>query len=98
MRIKRLTALVLLAVILLAALPLLLAHGDFGGTDGVATTTITDIAPGYIPWFQPLLKPPPETESMLFALQASLGAGVIGYIIGLFKGRKEARRTNAQKD
>ncbi|MFH5186105.1 energy-coupling factor ABC transporter substrate-binding protein [Paenibacillus sp. TAB 01] len=79
--------LMLAGVILLAVLPLLLVNGDFGGADDAAEQVIAELHPSYKPWFAPLLEPPAETESMLFALQAAIGAGVIGYAIGWFKGK-----------
>ncbi|WP_426451563.1 energy-coupling factor ABC transporter substrate-binding protein [Paenibacillus sp. S-38] len=79
--------LLLASVILLSAVPLLLVDGDFGGADGAAEELIGAIAPSYVPWIAPLLEPPAETESMLFALQAAAGAGFIGYVFGYFKGR-----------
>jgi cobalt/nickel transport protein len=37
-------------------------------------------------------KPPsPEIESLLFALQAALGAGVIGYVVGRIHGAARER-------
>ncbi|WP_166244143.1 energy-coupling factor ABC transporter substrate-binding protein [Paenibacillus turpanensis] len=78
---------ILLAVIALAVLPLLFVEGEFGGADGAAEEMIVTLAPQYEPWFQSFFEPPAETESALFALQAALGAGFIGYVIGLFKGR-----------
>jgi cobalt/nickel transport protein len=30
-----------------------------------------------------------EVESLLFAVQAAAGAGMIGYVVGLYKGRSE---------
>ncbi|HBI03111.1 MAG TPA: energy-coupling factor ABC transporter substrate-binding protein [Paenibacillaceae bacterium] len=79
----------IIIVIVLAVLPLLLNKGsEFSGADGVAEETIQEIVPSYAPWFQPLLEPPGgETESLLFAVQAAIGAGMIGYVIGFFKGR-----------
>ncbi|MDA5107510.1 MULTISPECIES: energy-coupling factor ABC transporter substrate-binding protein [Brevibacillus] len=79
----------LLLVAVLAALPLVLVKdSEFGGADGAAEEAIKEVAPGYEPWFQPLLEPPGgETESLLFAVQAALGAGFIGYAIGLYRGR-----------
>ncbi|MFC5649266.1 energy-coupling factor ABC transporter substrate-binding protein [Paenibacillus solisilvae] len=80
-------ALMLLAVVLLAVLPLLLVNGDFSGADAAAEQIIKEQNPSYKPWFSSLLNPPGETESMLFALQAAIGAGFIGYAIGWFKGK-----------
>ncbi len=86
--------LLLLGVVVLAVIPLLIVHdSEFGGADGAAEQAITEIAPAYKPWFQPLLEPPGgETESLLFAVQAAVGAGVIGYAVGFYKGRLERRK------
>lgn len=79
-------------VILLAVVPLFLHRdSEFGGADGAAEEAITEIAPDYQPWFSPLWEPPGgETESLLFALQAALGAGFIGYFFGLKRGQRKA--------
>jgi cobalt/nickel transport protein len=48
---------------------------------------------GYQPWFEPLWTPPSkEIESLLFSLQAALGAGLLGYYFGLRRGRGEGRK------
>lgn len=78
---------ILLAVILLAVLPLLFVNGEFGGADNAAEQAIAEINPAYQPWSSALFELPSETESMLFALQAALGAGFIGFAIGWFKGK-----------
>lgn len=80
---------IIIAVIVLAVLPLFLHAGsEFSGADGNAEETIQKIVPSYAPWMQPLLEPPGgETESLLFAVQAAIGAGIIGYVIGFFKGK-----------
>jgi len=84
------TLLLILAVILLAVIPLFLNPGsEFGGADGEAEGAILEVAPDYQPWFQPFWSPPGgETESLLFALQAALGAGIIGYYFGVKRGQK----------
>ncbi|MHA6531514.1 energy-coupling factor ABC transporter substrate-binding protein [Paenibacillus sp. BAC0078] len=84
--------LMLLAVVLLVVLPLLLVNGEFGGADDAAEGAISEIDPNYKPWFKPLAELPGETESMLFALQAAIGAGIIGYTIGLMKGKRERQQ------
>jgi cobalt/nickel transport protein len=82
------------AVIVLAIIPLLMyTDSEFGGADGQAEEVITAIKPDVEPWFEPFWEPPGgETESLLFALQAALGAGVIGYAIGLKRGGRQRER------
>lgn len=77
---------------LLAIAPLYLAKdAEFGGADGEAMDIVAEIRPDYEQIFEPLLEPASgEIESMLFALQAALGAGVIGFGIGVLMKRKEA--------
>jgi cobalt/nickel transport protein len=89
--------LLLAAVVVLAVIPLLLVRdSEFGGADGAAEEAIGEVAPDYEPWFAPLIEPPGgETESLLFALQAALGAGLIGYFFGLKRGQREGRQTSS---
>lgn len=74
----------LILVVLIAVLPLVfLKDAEFAGADGLAEEEITRIVPSYEPWYQPLFEPASgEIESLLFALQAAIGAGVVGYILG----------------
>jgi len=94
--VKKYSSMILvLASCLIIAIPLLVPSfgGEFAGTDDRATQAIASLKPDYKPWFAPLWVPPSkEVESMLFALQAALGAGLLGYVIGR---RHEARRRNA---
>ena len=56
----------------------------FTGADDHAKDLISTISPGYTPWSKPLMTPPSgEVESLLFALQAALGAGFIAYYLGV---------------
>ncbi len=80
-------------VVALAVAPLIFVRGEYGGADGEAEEAITEVNPDYKPWFQPLFEPPSgEIESLLFSSQAALGAGLIGYAVGLYKGRSEKQR------
>lgn len=101
--------LILAAVVLLTVLPLWLAAppaigpdgipGEaFGGADNKAQEAIGEIAPGYRPWFSPLIEPASsEIASLLFALQAALGAGFIGYWLGASVTRERLRREMNEK-
>ncbi|MER3491058.1 MAG: energy-coupling factor ABC transporter substrate-binding protein [Mastigocladus sp. ERB_26_2] len=93
--------LLILAVVALSATPLvLLKDAEFGGADGKAQEAIKEIQPKYEPWFNSLIQiSSSEVQSLLFAVQAAAGAGVIGYVIGLYKGRSEQQnRRNENSD
>ncbi len=96
--------LLVLGVVILALVPLWIVEkpaagpdGEevaiFGGADDKAKNLIGEIRPDYQPWFSPLVEPASgEIASMLFALQAALGAGFIGYYIGVGVTREKMRR------
>ncbi|MBV8884078.1 MAG: energy-coupling factor ABC transporter substrate-binding protein [Chroococcidiopsidaceae cyanobacterium CP_BM_RX_35] len=85
--------LLVIAVIVLAVLPLVFVRGKYAGSDDQAGGAIKELNAKYKPWFKPFFAPPSgEVESLLFASQAALGAGVIGFVIGLYKGRSENRK------
>ena len=77
-------------VILLAAFPLWYCRdAEFGGADGMAGELIEESDPDYEPWFQPILEPASgEVESMLFALQAAVGSGVVCFVLGRITAKK----------
>lgn len=74
----------LILVILISVIPLItLKEAEFAGADGLAETAITEINPDYKPWFESIYEPASgEIESLLFALQAAIGAGVVGFVLG----------------
>ncbi len=87
--------LMLIGVILIVILPLILYHGKgedqgyFTGADSSAGEELEKA--GYKPWFEPIWEPPSgEIESLLFATQAAIGAIIIGYFIGYYKGKQES--------
>lgn len=104
---KARTGLTWLAIVLLTVLPLWFAAAPpaepgaeapsvFGGADERAQQAIGTIAPHYKPWFAPVFEPASgEIASLLFALQAAVGAGVIGFWLGMSVARERARRAGA---
>ncbi len=76
--------------IILIITPLVLNSGaEYGGADGEAEGLITEINPEYEPWFSSIYEPPSgEIESLLFSVQAAIGAGIIGYYLGYKRGNK----------
>ena len=84
-------------VIIAAAVIAILWYGSvngfgFGGADDAAGSVIGD---DYVPWFTGIFgdyELPGETESMLFALQAAIGAIIIGFFIGRYTKNKEERQ------
>ena len=101
--------LLILGVIALALIPLWIVdkpaagpNGEaveiFAGADDKAKNLIGEIRPDYEPWFQPLIEPASgEIASMLFALQAALGAGFIGYYLGVSRTREKMHRELEEK-
>lgn len=84
--------LIILCIIVIA--PLAMYNGQteddgfFGGSDGEAEDIIAES--GYEPWFTSLWEPPSgEIESLIFALQAAIGAIIIGYFFGYWRGQSK---------
>jgi cobalt/nickel transport protein len=89
---SRTNILLMLGVVLLVVLPLAFVHGKFEGSDDQGSAAVASSVPNFKPWAHPLWVPPsPEIESLLFALQAALGAGVIGYVVGRIHGAAQSR-------
>lgn len=65
---------------------------EFGGADGEAEGVIAELTGGtYEPIADPLWEPPSgEIESLLFGLQIALGAIIIGYFFGYYRGRNQS--------
>lgn len=81
----------LVVCIIIAVFPLMaIKDSEFGGADVAAEEMISEVAPEYEPWFESFLPElSGETESLLFCLQAALGASVLGYGFGYLVARKK---------
>lgn len=65
---------------------------EWGGADVNAGGTIEKLAPNYKPWFNPVFEPPSgEVETFLFATQSAIGAIIIGYFLGYYRGLAKAK-------
>lgn len=90
----------LVAIIVIAPLIIYNGMGEdegyFGGADDAAGPVIEET--GYQPWFNSIWEPPSgEIESLLFALQAAIGAVIIGYVFGYYGGQASERKKH-EKD
>ena len=77
-------------IVLLMVVPLLLFPGsNFSGSDRAGAEAVARLAPQYdSSWSTNWWAPGTETESMLFALQATVGGVLIGYVFGFLRGRR----------
>ena len=68
-------------------------NGGWGGSDDSGGEAAEDH--GYVPWLTDWIDAiygelPGEIESLLFAIQAAIGAIIIGYFIGSARSKKQA--------
>lgn len=83
-------SLLAICAVLIIFMPLVLSKGAFIGADDKATTAIEGIDPKYQPWFKHIYQPPSsEVESLLFAVQAAVGSGIVCFYLGYKKGQKK---------
>ena len=75
----------------LVFIPLIInKSSDFTGTDDKAKDYIIQINANYKPWFSPIWEPPSDSvESLIFSIQAAIGAGIVGYGLGYLKGKNK---------
>lgn len=65
----------------------------FGSSDVQAVAVVEELRPDYQPWFSPLWEPPGgEIESLLFGLQSAVGAGLLCYALGYWRGVRKNRK------
>jgi len=94
---KNIVLLILVAILIIAPLVMFNGHGEddgyFGGSDDQGGTAIEEANPDYEIWAESPWEPPSgEIESLLFALQAAIGAIIIGYVFGYWHGGNNAKK------
>lgn len=74
-------------------------EAQFTGSDQQALEKIEKENPNYIPWISPFWEPPSgEIESLLFGLQAAVGAGLVGFCLGYWqRGKSLAKKASYEK-
>ncbi len=96
---KKIFAALIIAAILIAAIPFFLLKGaGFGGSDDAGSVMAEEIHGAYEPWFTPVLESiiggeiPGEIESLLFCIQTGVGVGILAFFMGrLYERRKLGR-------
>ncbi len=68
-------------ILAILALALVLNTGSFAGTDDLGVGKITELAPGYSPWFSLGLNVPSNLQAPLFLLQAIMGLAIITFVL-----------------
>ncbi len=101
---KVITLVLIGLAIIIAVFPMFFNFGDpnseepFAGTDAAAESVVEEVNPDYQPWYEPIIgELPGEVESGLFALQAALGAGLLGYVLGVYRGRQQIANSEKQR-
>lgn len=90
---KQIGLLAIVVVLLVAPLVMYSGLGEdegyFGGSDDAGGVAIEESNPDYKIWAEPLWEPPSgEIESLIFCLQTAIGAIIIGYVFGYWRGKK----------
>ncbi len=82
-----------LLVAAVAVIPWFLSDFDIPGSDDAAGKAVAAIDPDYKPWAKNIIEfSGKNTETLLFCLQAGIGAGILGTGFGYLILRKKNRK------
>ena len=96
--VQRRTVIMLLIIIGLVAFPLLFESKAVSAPSSDDQGPAWILSTGYIPWVHPLWEPPnSDMEAGLFALQAAIGAGIMGYVFGIWHVQSNTRRKKEEQ-
>ena len=77
---------------------LLSPSSSFVGSDDQGSQTIHQVDPNYVVWFHSIWIAPPEIQTLLFSVQAAIGASIIGFFVGNERGKRLAREGRGEND
>jgi cobalt/nickel transport protein len=96
--VEKRTAIMISIIIGLVAFPLLFESKDVSRPPSDDQGTEWVLSTGYVPWVHPLWEPPnSEMEAGLFAIQAALGAGIMGFVFGIWHTEARIRKKEKNK-
>ena len=82
--------LLVILLLVIVTIPLLFMGGnEFGGSDDAGADAVSEVDADFVPIAEP---PSGEIESLLFCVQAAIGAGICGYAIGRLTSKKKEER------
>jgi cobalt/nickel transport protein len=91
--VQRRTLIMVLIIIGLVAFPLLFESKAVSAPSSDDQGPAWILSTGYIPWVNPLWEPPnSDMEAGLFAFEAAIGAGIMGYIFGMWHAQAKMRK------
>jgi cobalt/nickel transport protein len=100
---KKLAIILLIIAALIAFVPFFALKGaEFGGSDDAGSVVVSEVSPGYEPWFEPIMETliggelPGEIESLLFCLQTGIGVGILAFFIGRFYERSKLGKADEE--
>ena len=97
--VERRTTIMLLIIITLIAYPLIFESKAVSVPSSDDQGPAWILSTGYVPWVHPIWTPPnSDIEAGLFALQAALGAGIMGYIFGIWHAQARMRKKEESKE
>ena len=83
----------ILIIIGLVAFPLLFQSKEVSRPPSDDSGSEWILSTGFIPWAHPLWEPPnSDIEAGLFAFQAAIGAGIMGFIFGMWYTESKMRK------
>jgi cobalt/nickel transport protein len=96
--VERRTTIMILIIIGLIAFPLIFESKQVSAPSSDDQGPAWILSTGYVPWIHSIWEPPnSDMEAGLFELQAAIGAGIIGYVFGIWHAQSRIRKKEKDK-